>query len=194
MAYGRGAGKKFFAKMFNPAVGLSAPLSPAVVTNEGFDAYSEGESGVYGDLILEGQAGMIGSGLYNGLGTGVPLSIPNLQPLAIDGSATRSHPFILSLAQQTPIGTGNVPTRDMIACPGSGTVFDMSAWAQGLGQVANQIALVYGAANLQGTGATMGSGVTQMPFQLPSDFTVATVSTDGTDLTIPNASGTPFDG
>jgi hypothetical protein len=194
MAWGRGAGKKFFAKLYNPAVGLSPPLSPAAVTDEGFDAYAYGESGVYTDLILQGQAGMIGAGLYIQPGAGIPFDMENLQPLHIDGSAQRHHPAILSLAQYTPIGTGNVPERNMIACPGAGTVFDMAAWAQGLGQIANQIGLVYGAGTMVGAGATMGAGVIQMPFSLPSDFTVSTVSTDGTDLTIPNASGLPFDG
>lgn len=188
MAWGRG----YLRHLIAPAKENNLPQN--VGTNNG--PYTSGvslptESG--GNLIFTHEAGMAyNDELYPMLAPPMPPVTNNMPPQLIDGSAQRAHPNVLNLYPVTPIGTGVPHSRDMIACAGAGAVFDAMAWAQGLGQVANQIGLVYAAANIEGSGAVQGAGVTQIPFMLPSEFAMSYVSTDGPPNTIPNPSGLPF--
>ena len=116
----------------------------------------------------------------------------NPPPLLVEGSAQRDHPTQLAAAPFTPIGSGVPAEQQWVFCAGAGALYDMQTWAQGLGQIANQIGLVYSAANLKGTGAVQGAGITQIPFEIPGEFAMSYVSTDGSPLTVPNASGLPF--
>jgi hypothetical protein len=108
----------------------------------------------------------------------------NLPPLFYEGTAQRSHPNILALVEFTPIGAGEIWLQDIHACQGADQMFEIEIWNSGIGQIANQVALVYGAGSNTGSGAVLGAGVTQMPYLLPSDMSSAVTPSNA-----PNASG-----
>jgi hypothetical protein len=161
--------------------------SQSAVVNPGWFGYAYGVSGETIMIIDEGPNSMVGAAIqsaeyYDAPGRFNPYQEfaprDNLPPLINEGSAQRAHPNILALAEFTPIGPGEIWLKDIHACQGAGQIFDIETWQSGLGQIANQVALVYGAGSNTGSGVVLGAGVTQLPYLLPSDLSQAATPSD----------------
>ena len=177
---------------------LAEWLSTPAVTHPGWYGYAFGVSGDPRMVIDQGPNSLAGDSLMQAETVDAPdrwtpfamlASRQNLPPLMFDGTAQRAHPNILGLVEFTPIGPGEVWLRDIQPCSQPQDQFDIEAWITGLGQLANNIALVYPAGEYQGEGAVQGSGLTQLESILPSDFAVAYVGGHA-----PNPSGPTLDG
>jgi hypothetical protein len=171
-------------------------LARSAVVNPGWFGYAYGVSGETVMIIDEGPNSMVGAALqsadyYNAPDRFNPYQEfaprDNPPPLLNEGSAQRAHPNILALVEFTPIGPGETWCYDIHACQGADQMFDIETWQSGIGQIANQVALVYGAGSNTGSGVVLGAGVTQLPFLLPSDLSQAATPSDA-----PNAGGVPY--
>jgi hypothetical protein len=178
------------------AVPEAEALSNSAVVNNGWFGYAYGVSGEASMIIDEGPNSLVGAALQSFEYLDAPERFnpyqefaprENLPPLIADGSAQRAHPNILALAEFTPIGPGEIWLRDIHACQGADQMFDIETWQSGIGQIANQVALVYGAGSNTGSGVVLGAGVTQLPYLLPSDLSNAATPSDA-----PNAGGVPY--
>lgn len=162
-------------------------LSNSAVVDPGWFGYQYGVSGSPSMIIDEGPNSLVGGsimaaeaydapGRFNYFQELYPQN--NLPPLMNEGSAQRAHPNILALVEFTPIGPGEIWLQDIHPCQGAEQVFDIETWNSGLGQVANQVALVYSAGSNTGSGAVLGAGITQQPYLLPSDMSIAFAPSD----------------
>ena len=159
-------------------VGRSEAVASPAVTNPGWDAYAHGESGHAGMIFDQGPNSiywdsLVAAEMIDAPERWNPYAIlaprANLPPLLMEGSAQRAHPNILALAEFTPIGPGEMWLRDFRFTP-PGDQMDVVTWTTGLGQVANEIALIYGSAQNVGQGAAQNAGINNLPALLPSDL------------------------
>jgi hypothetical protein len=173
-------------------------LSTPAVTHPGWYGYQFGVSGDQRMVIDHGPNSLVGDSLMQAETIDAPdrwtpfaLFAPrsNLPPQMFDGTAQRAHPNILGLVEFTPIGPGEVWQRDIRPTAPPQDQFDIATWVTGLGQIANNVALVYASGTNQGEGAPQGSGVQSLETILPSDWAVAYVTPDA-----PNAAGPTVEG
>lgn len=155
-------------------------LSSVAISHPGWYGYEYGVSGDPRMVIDQGPNALIGDSMMRAemldapgrwSAYDMPFEKHNLPPLIQDGSAQRAAYVDLGLVEFTPIGPGETWMKDFrFTQPDD--IFDIETWQNGLGQIANNVALVYATGSLDKSGV-QGSGITGQSVALPVDLTRA---------------------